>query len=184
MKIIDIAKRIDKSKDNESWVDTYKLGEEFNLNLDYVEQTRLKSYWLGNWYCTDTWVGYKIYFLDNEAVAFSIQSARKSDEEFHWFSKDLALKVKKYLLTFLIEEELHINVCNINDEIGDSYKIQFNSQILSCNKPTLNNEEITIIERIRYENDYGIDQELKIRLKNGEEKIVNVQNLDFKYYVE
>lgn len=92
--------------------------------------------------------------------------------------------MKKYLLTFLIEEELHINVCNINDEIGDSYKIQFNSQILSCNKPTLNNEEITIIERIRYENDYGIDQELKIRLKNGEEKIVNVQDLDFKYYVE
>lgn len=44
MKIIDIAKRIDKSKDNESWVDTYQLGEEFNLNLDYVEQTRLKSY--------------------------------------------------------------------------------------------------------------------------------------------
>lgn len=184
MKIIDIAKRIDKSKNNEEWVDIPKIGNEFNLSLDYVEQTRLKSYWVGNWYCTDTWVGYRMYFLDDEAVAFSIQSGRKCNEEFHWFSKELAIKTKEYLLTFLIEEDLDINICNINDEIGDSYKIEFNSQILSCNRPTLNNEDIIIVERIRYKNDYGIDQELKIRLKNGEDKVVNISELDFKYYVK
>lgn len=184
MKLIEIANRVDKSKDNEAWVNISEIGEEFNLDIDYVEQDRLKSYWVGNWYCTDTWVGFKIYFLDNEAVAFSMQPARKSDEEFHWFSKELALKVKKYLLTLLIDEKMYINICNINEDLGDSYKIQFNSQILSCNKPMLNGEEITILERVRYENDYGIDRELKIQLKTGEEKIVNIEDLDFKYYVK
>lgn len=72
MNIIKISKRTNKSRDNESWVDIPELGNEFNLYLDHVEQNRLKSFWLGNWYCTDTRVGYKIYFLDDEAVAVSI----------------------------------------------------------------------------------------------------------------
>lgn len=182
MKIIDIANRIDKSKENEDWVDISKLGEEFDLYLNHTDQDRLKSYWVGNWCCTDTWVGYKIYFLDDEAVAFSVQNARKSDESIHWFSKDLALKTKEYLLSLSSEEELNINICDTNEDIGDTYKIQFNSQILKRNKPMLNNEYVTIIERMRYKGDYGIDQELRVKLKNGEEKIVNVNDLDFKYY--
>lgn len=186
MKIKELANKIDKSKENEDWVDVGAIGSQFNLNIDDIEQDRLKCYWVGNWYCTDTWVGYRIYFLDDIAVAFSIQSARKCCEDIYWFSKELALKVKEYLITLMIQEEdeLDISICDIDDEIGDSYKINFNNEILSCNKPTLNGEDVTILERIRYKNDYGIDQELKIRLKNGEEKVVNIKELDFKYYIK
>lgn len=185
MKLIEIAGKIDKSKKNEDSVDIYEIGRELDINLDWVEQDRLKSYWVGNWYCTDSYVGYKMYFLDDIPVAFSIQEGRKCDENIKWFSKELALKVKEYLITLMIEkeEDLYIETCDINEDIGESYKIQFNNQILNSDMAMLNNESIKIIQRIKETPDWGIDQELKIQLANGDEKVVNISELDFKYHL-
>ncbi len=185
MKIIDIANRINKSEKNEDWVDVVEFGREFGLDLGWTEQNRLKSYWVGNWYCTDTYVGYKIYFLDDEPVAFSIQKGRKSDEMISWFSKELALKVKEYLITLMSEEDdkLNIEICDINEDIGETYKIEFNNQVLDYNMSMLNGESITIIERIKETPDWGIDTKLKIKLSNSEEKIVDVRDLDFKFHL-
>lgn len=185
MKIRDIINKIDKSEENEDWVDVSLLCNEFNLYDYYGSQNRLKSYWLGNWCCTDTWVGYKLYFLDDEPVCFSIQKARKSDEVFKWFSKELAIKTKEYILSLISEdeEELNWDYCDVNEDIGDSYKIHYNGQVTNWSKATLNGEFVKFIERIRHENDWGIDKEVKIQLNNGEEKIVNIQDLDFKYHL-
>ena len=188
MKIIDIANKIDKSKRNEDWIDLsifdYELDIQFN-NYD-VTQERLKCYWIGNWYCTDSWVGYRMYFLDNEPVAVSTQTGRKCNEEFEWFSKDSALKTREYLISLMTKDndELNITLCDLNEELGEGYKIQFNGQIImSYNRPMLNGEPIKILERIREKPDYGIGRELKIKLSNGGEKIVNIRELDFGFYI-
>lgn len=184
MKLIDIAKRIDKSDKNQSWVDTQELGEELGIDVPWKEQNRIKSYWIGNWYCTDTYVGWEMYFFDDKPVAVSSQSGRKSNKEFEWFNLELAREVKEYLLTLLVNEEesLNLSVCDINDEIGDSFKISFNGQILNEDKATLNGEKVEILERIKNK-PYGIDDELKIKLLNGEERVVNIKDLDFSFHV-
>ncbi|WP_342490465.1 hypothetical protein [Bacillus sp. FSL R5-0443] len=183
MKLIDIANKIDKSKQNESEVDTQDIGRELGLdNVPYVEQDRLKCYWVGNWYCTDSYVGYRIYFLDNEPAAFSIQLGRKYKESFHWFTLELATKVREYLLSLIQEKELNISICDINEDIGDSYKIEFNEQILNFNRARLNNEKVEILEKIKHTS-FGINTEVKIKLPDGEEKHVDISDLDFDFHI-
>lgn len=184
MQLIDIAKKIDKSKNNECNIDSTDFSSEFNYNFEYVEPERLKCYWIGNWYCTDSWVGYRIYFLDDEPVAVSTQQGRKCSEEFEWFSRELALKVRDYLISIMpkSEEDLQFKLCDINEDIGEGYKISFNSQILNYDNAVLNGEAVKILERIRDTPDYGIDERLKIQLANGEKAIVNIRDLDFKFH--
>lgn len=181
MKLIDIANKIDKSENNEEFVNVDELGYIFDLNVSWTEQNRLKSYWVGNWYCTDTWVGYKMYFLDDEPVAFSIQQGRKCDENIKWFSQSLAIKVKKYLMELADNNKTEVDTCDINDDIGDSYKIEFNNQILNPENATYHGESIKILEHIKDDPDYGIDKNLKIQLPNNKTKIVNIHDLDFKF---
>jgi len=183
MKLIDIANKIDKSKKNESQVDTMEFSSEFNQEFDYVDQDRLKAYWIGNWYCTDSYVGYRMYFLDDEPVAVSTQTGRKGDEDFEWFSKELALKVRDYLISLMQKDkdELNIKLCDINDDIGESFKISFNYEILNPDKAIYNGESIEILERIKDKNNWGIGTELRVKLLNGEEKFVDIKKIDFKF---
>lgn len=185
MKIIDIANRIDKSERNEDWIDITSLAQdEFNISLyDYPQQSRLKCYWVSKWCCTDTYVGIRIYFLDDKAVGISKQDARKSDEYINWFSKEAAIKVRDFILTLFCEkeEEEEFNLCDINEDIGDNYTINFNNSIIHRHKATYNNEPIEILERIRETPDWGIDTMLKVKLPSGEITEVNIKELRFKF---
>jgi len=184
MKLIDIAKNLDKSKDNEDWIDTTDIGDELGIEVPYVKQERLKCFWVGNWYCTDSYVGYRMYFFEDEPVAFSFQRGRKWDEEFSWFSEEIAQKVKEYLLTLVEEkeDELNIDVCDINEELGDHFKIEFNAQILNDNFVTLAGEKVKLLERI-INKPHGIDSMQKIQLPNGEIKEVDIEELDFGFHL-
>lgn len=185
MKLIELANKIDKTKQNEDWIDTMEVGDELGLDdIPYVEQDRLKSYWLGRWLCTDTHVGYRMYFLDDEPVAMTVQTGRKSNENFHWFSQELAIKVRDYLLTLMDDiGDPTIKVCDINQDLGDSFKIEFSAQIINYDRVKLNNEPVVVLDRIK-NYPYGIDTELKIKLVNGEEKQVNIEELDFGFHLE
>ena len=183
MKIIEIAQKLDKSNENEEWINTEELGRQFGIDVPYVKQDRLKSFWVGNWYCTDTYVGYRMYFFDDEPVAFSVQNGRKSNEDFEWFSLESATKVRDYLLTLITKEvELHVTICDVNEEIGDSFKIAYNSQILNTENVTFNGEKVTLLERIKNK-PYDIDTIHKIQLPSGETKEVEIEELDFGFHV-
>jgi len=182
MKLIDIANRIDKSPKNESQVDTMEFSSELNYEFDYVNQDRLKAYWIANWYCTDSYVGYRMYFLDDEPVAVSLQPGRKSNETFEWFSKEMALRVRDYLISLMSDDnELNIKLCDINDDIGDSFKISFNGEILNPERAIYNDESIGILEEIKDANNWGIGTKLRIKLLSGEEKVVDIKEIDFQF---
>lgn len=183
---MEISRKIDKSKSNEAYVDITDFDDEFNFNFDYIEQERLKAYWIGNWYCTDSYVGWRMYFLDEEPVAVSSQLGRKSSETFEWFSRELALKVKAYLISIMVkqnEDELNIKLCNLNEDVGDSYKIEFNSQILDYKNVVYQGKSVEILERIKDNPDWGIEKNLRVKLPNGNETVLNVNELDFKYHL-
>ena len=71
----------------EQWVDLTDLGSEFQI-YDYLEQDennpKFTVYFLHSWYCTDRWVGYRVWLLEGEPIAITYQRGRKYDEEFSW----------------------------------------------------------------------------------------------------
>lgn len=75
----------------------------------------MKRIRLNTWVCTDTEVGFCAFQFRGEVVAVSWQSARKSDVEMHWLSRDAALQVR----TFIRElderrEPLDIQLIDVN----------------------------------------------------------------------
>jgi len=85
------------------WFDIEDLKTEldvYHLDINYTklkEQKQLRCYDYVNWQCTDTYVGGVLYFLDDEFVFATWQSARKSGVNYYWKDKESVIKVKKYL---------------------------------------------------------------------------------------
>jgi len=170
-----------EDKKIQSYVDWEELARIFDISdLDWSEDKRLQAYHMRTWYCTDSYVGWRAYFLDGELVAFSSQMGRKFDEDFEFISKESALKVRDYLHSLVQESEQFDRfsiVTGLDEEIDDTYKIDFNSQILQS-KALLDGEEVEIIKE-RY--DYKDMHSVKIKNSAGKEKTVNCRELDFKY---
>lgn len=183
MTLREIATNIDKSKENEDYVNINSLCEDLNIDFyDWIEQERIKSYWVTNWLCTDSWVGLKMYFLDGEPVCVGFQSGRKSDERFYWFDEECSKKTRNYILSIIPKEEFNCNYCSLNEDIGNTYKISFNSQVLNWEYALYNGKPFKMIERILETPNYGIDTNVKIDI-DGEEKIVSINDIDFKFHV-
>lgn len=187
MKLRDIANNILKDETNEDSVDLYTISEELGINGNYdyyTPQDRLKCYYFAPWLSTDTWCGGKMYFLDDEPVCYSIQEGRKYDEEFFWFGKEEAKKVKDYIISLKIEEdELYINIESLDKEIGDSYKVEFNCEVFEWNYGLYNGKPFKFIKRIIETPNYGIDRKVLIE-QNGKEFVIDIKDIDFRYWIE
>ncbi len=189
MKIKEIINIVDKSKQFESHVSINEIANEMNLNIyNYPDQHKLTSYFIGNWYCTDTFVGYKVYFFENEPVAVSYQGGRKMNEEIEWLSKESYKKVRDYVLTFLEEEEEpSIKLADMEEEIGETYKIEYHGQLFDYHKSIalLKGVNVKIIDCHKGQSHNAKKQYepslVKIQLKDNTEKWIEVGKLDFPY---
>lgn len=186
MKLKEIAEKIDKSPENEDrWVDLEEIANELGI-FKYIpdpENCRLKAYWIGNWYCTDSWVGYRMYFFDDEPVAVSTQDGRKSNESFEWFGPEAVKKVRNYILSLLDEEDPHVTYGDLEQDIGDHYSIAFNANVLDWSKGRYNGQPFKMLKRIKETPDYGIDTTVVIELPDGSAKVVNVRDIEFMFHV-
>jgi hypothetical protein len=184
----DLIKNIDfNNKKLESTPDWEELARIFNvLDLYWSDDTRLKAYFIKTWYCTDSWVGIRAYFLDGEFVALSNQSGRKGDEDFEFVNKESAKKVEDYLRSLVVENrvEPYFDILEgLDDEIPSTYKIQYNTQIL--HKTALLNGEKVEIVKTNYESE-GIKSPnyfytVMIKHSNGKKEEINCKELDFEY---
>jgi hypothetical protein len=188
MKQSELISRVNKSTQFEDKVQiTDELAEAVNVPLYccWAEQGRLTSYWVSKWYCTDTHVGHKVYFLDGEPVAISSQTSRKAKESFEWISKETYKKLRDYVLTFLElgMEEAEISIANPDEEVGDSYKIHYCSEIFDFHKkiPFYKGEKVEIIEKTKDARGYYISKTVKIKFTNGKTQLVDLEELDFPY---
>lgn len=184
MNLKQIIEKIDKSRKNEDCVDLCDIAySEFGLDIDYVEQERLKAYWVQRWYCTDSYVGLRLYFLDDKPVAFSMQGGRKCDEYFYWIDEECAIEVKKYCMEFLIKKQdnNYYSICNLEEDIGDFYKLDYACSILDTDKIYYNGKHVEFIRTVRIPSKLYIYDEVEIKLPNGEIKQVEIKELRFKY---
>lgn len=182
----EIAQKIDKSNANKCYNVLDAVCPELEVYdnfFDCVEQTRLTAYWIGAWYDTEGWCGHRLYFLDDEPVAYSFQSDIGYTEQFHWFGRENALKVRDYLLSLLPAKEVKVTTVGVEEEFGNGFHVPFSSQVLDWSKARYHGVPLKSIERIKGKPDYGIDTELKISLPTAEEKVISVRDLEFQFHL-
>ncbi len=188
MKLKEIITKVNKSKQFEDKICISEIAEHMDIQVTiFPEQHRITSYFFGSWYCEDTFVGYKAYFLDDEPVAVSSQGGRKSYETIKWVSSDAYKKVRAYVLTFVEEPELNIPLMDPEQEVGETYKINYHGQLFGYHKsiPLLNGVNVKIIEchNGQNRNQYGQYEPslVKIQWESKGEEWVELKELDFPY---
>lgn len=191
MKLIDIINNVDKSAKNEDTSVRWDM-ELFMRELNYSQcnwtlhqpenNIRLRCYWAANHICTDTWVGIRLYFLDDVFVALSTQSARKSDEILEWKDKQSADDVLNYIRSIDTPEEIkEFTPLNLEEELGDGYPIGFTEQMLV--KEVLYNGELVKVTEDNG-NHYKNFHNIKIVGSDGIEKQIDVRDILVPWYVK
>ena len=192
MKLKEIIKNVDKSDGNTEWVCLTTLGErEFGIfNIEHDEKKRLKAYWYAKWLCTDSWVGSKVYFLDDKVVAISNQPYRKSDEEFKWISKTARLKIKKYLesLTYTDDEDRfasYLTSDDLNEELNIGYTVEYGSNLLTENILHVGtNELVKVTKKYRDFDDVKKWHHIEVEFPNGNKKEVHLNDILIPYLIK
>lgn len=182
MKIIETIKRVDRSDKNLVWPDLDEFCEEFGIYRDdYIAKAydkfaeRVKGYHLTKWMCTDTWVGLVVYFLDDEPIAISYQTARKSEKRYTFVNSESADKLMNFILSLLKEDNRNlVEILNLDDEIDEFYAVNFTGQLLA-DEGYVDNRHCVIINK--FKEDY-ITKRAIVKFDDGEEKEINIY--DFK----
>jgi len=179
MKLKEIIANLDKSNKNSSSVDIDRMINDMGI-YGFISQDadRLKAYYFLNWQCTDTFVGGRAYFFDDELVATSWQDARKSYEDFEWVSKDAYKTVKNYLLSLIEENEQHIDIVDLEQEFGEGYPVSYSSQVITDSviyKPT--GETVKVIKKYRDMEDIKKWSYIQIRYSDGRVEEVRIEEI-------
>lgn len=183
-----IKKLIESINFNDKKIQTspnwHVLGEFFGIDLYNSDDNRLKAYHVKTWYCTDTYVGWEAYFLDNEFVCLSNQIARKHTPEFEFLTKEHAIKLRDYLLTLVDQtDNLKIDILDIHQEIPDQFAVSYNTEILH-KTGWYQNEKVEILNK-NFRNE-GMHSKnffftVEIKKSNGEKLMVDCRELLFDY---
>lgn len=102
----EILKTIDTSKMERTYVDFYEMCErEFEIyeHLQQKEQ-RLTYCYYHTWQCTDTFVGIRVWYLDDKPVCISFKPYRKYYEKFYWLDNSSYEEVFRYALSLKMDE--------------------------------------------------------------------------------
>lgn len=69
---------------------------------DEVEKSgRVTKYAIREWLCTDTYVGFYLYLIDNTPVCFMYQSGRKDYPDWHFISEDTYVFTQEFFKSFM-----------------------------------------------------------------------------------
>lgn len=187
MKLKDIVKNLDKSEKNSSWFNLESFANHaLGLNFWFdKEPERLKCYFFLNWYCTDTWVGGRLYFLDDKLICGSWQSGRKMDEKFYWASKEVYKETKQYVLSLMMEQEddePELEPLNFEEEYNEGFEISYSSQLLTDKviyQPT--REIVNVVEKYHDMSKIDMWSKVKVRFESGEERVEDMKNIRVPY---
>ena len=154
------------------------------IHHNYEKPISLTTNHLKQWYCTDTWVGIDVIYLNNVHVAVTNQGGRKMNVSIYFLSEADKNSVKDYLISLYNKEEEdytdYLTEDELNDEMGDYFKIEYSSQVL-YKTAWLNGEKVEITQKPRNLNNNINLHAVAIKQKDGVEKWIDVRELDFEY---
>ena len=128
MNIDKIIAEIDKSQMNYDFYDMFNLFEELELgihNINEPENIKISFCYYWSWMCTDTYVGIRVWYYNNESVAISFQPYRKSKETFYWINKYCFDKVYKYVLSLCENQFEYLTIQEMPDIIEQAKSIDY-----------------------------------------------------------
>ncbi len=185
MNIIQIANSIDRKnpslKVTIDWHVLYELIGNLNYPWPDDKNTRLNCYWFECWYCTDSFVGRRAYFLDDELICVSYQQGRKCSQELQFVSRETYKKFKGYLESLADVEEDRINIIIPETaELPDLYTVEYSSQLMGQ------------FHKFGYLGDTGEEVELmgegddkfhkvKVKYSDGRIEQVDCRKIEFEY---
>lgn len=121
-----------------TYCDAEELALEFGIHCYtpsflYEEDCKLKGYDHPDvcWVCTDTGVGISFFFLDDQFVFITMQSARKDDEYFYWKDRASYDMVKRWF----IEQK------NLTDGAPEPSLIDFDADLSQWHQQKLFNDD-------------------------------------------
>lgn len=122
----ELINNVDRSESNRDYLNMDELQREFNLwdNLTeaaYQDDLPLKMYYLAKSFDTDSYIGYRVYYFDNEPVCFSNQRGRKCNEDFEWVSESAYNKVYSWFTTLIDKPNNIDNITILSDEDLDCH---------------------------------------------------------------
>ena len=150
---------------------------------NYDGPVNLTTNHLKQWYCTDTWVGIDVIYLNNSPVAVINQVGRKIDVNIYFLSEEAKNSVKDYLISLYNNQQDcadYLTEDDLNEEMGDYFKIEYSSQVL-YKTAWLNGEQVEITQKPRNLNNKINLHTVAIKHKDGVEKWIDVRELDFEY---
>ena len=150
---------------------------------NYDDPVNLTTNHLKQWYCTDTWVGIDVIYLNNSPVAVTNQVGRKMNVNIYFLSEEAKNSVKDYLISLYNNQQdcaEYLTEDGLNEEMGDYFKIEYSSQVL-YKTAWLNGEQVEITQKPRNLNNKINLHTVAIKHKDGVEKWIDVRELDFEY---
>lgn len=185
MKLKELIESIDKTqKEIETEPSWESISSLFGIyDLGWSEDIRLKCYWLKCWQCTDTWVGWRAYFLDGEFICCSSKMARKSSESFEFKDDKSAVKLKDYLRSLVdYNDPIEVELWNEDEEVGDYYNVEYSAGLISTfHKKAIHATTKEEVEVIAAADSYVDFHKVIIKFPSGEEKEEDNRNLLFNY---
>lgn len=123
MKLRDAIEKLDRSDKNKSHanIDHFMSALDMSNYLGWDErfEEKVQMYWIQSWLCTDMMVGTAVYYMDGELIAFSHQTARRSNCEVYFVSENAAKKVRAFLATLIDEQRNDPQIISLDTEIPD-----------------------------------------------------------------
>ena len=153
------------------------------IHHNYEKPVSLSTNHLKQWYCTDTWVGIDVIYLNNHPVAITNQTTRKSGVGIYFLSEEAKNSVKDYLISLYNNQEDYVDYLtedDLNEEMGDYFKIEYASEVL-YKTAWLNGEKVEITQKPRNLNNNFNLHTVAIKHKDGVEEWIDVRELDFEY---
>jgi hypothetical protein len=180
--IKDILARVDRSKGNSTDCNPEHLLPEFDIHDYFWDETgefdrRIRGYWVVRWYCTDSWVGIRVYDIDGEPFAISTQTGRKMDENFEFVSVEMAAKVRGFIRDLMDGRDRRVSLLDLNKEFPETYRVAYGSQIID-KEGLYQGEPCTVTKTWDGWGKADMDRwgEVQIRLASGEEKVISTDD--------
>lgn len=193
MNYLELSKTVEKSFQNSCHIhpnDNVLDTEHWEYDEDaWEKQTSVTQYWYTKWMCTDTWVGGSFIFLYDKPIAVTWQSARKSNEEIFFFSREDKQALYNFFAEFEIYGEVDVeDIIDINKEIirddstsrytSDGYRVEFSGQIL--NKVAFyRGEQVSIVETFDSYEDIKKWHDVVVQFDDGNQAKVNLDEVRF-----
>lgn len=185
MKLIDAAKRVLKTRENQVWVDFSTLWADLTgdcVNFNTLDSNNpITAYWLKREISTDTEVGIVAYFLHDELVAISNQNYRKSDLVFRWVSAEHAFNTKRELEKFLCNPIDQITLLDLEQEVDEYVHLLYGNNPTSKN--ALLSDQVVEVISVNYST-YGVVVSVQVKYQNGQVETHPINVVKFRLMIE